>query len=300
MEDETTSIPAANDRTQTNNSEDVKSMKNNEDKSLSSSEECEFNGQNEAPDNISIHSDKVESCRDESSFQAQPESTQKEDLLDGVGKPEIGDSEPRIVCNNDVHSLTENKLEENDVSEKMPSCNVKDSSAQNSLGHLQVNNSTSNDSPGDLTSKEAAVATEEPPTTAGSSLSSSVSSPATTSAASAAPVAISDKSVYHVKWINGSQIDRIVKEGASSAKESNSSSQSTKTAIVTQNENGPCPLLSIVNVLLLRRKLTLPEGCEVISAEQLLEYIGEFLYSIVNSSVGTITSDRYLFQHHFF
>ena len=153
--------------------------------------------------------------------------------MDGVGKPEIGESEPRIACNNDVHSLKENKLEENDVSEKMPSSNVKDSSAQNSLGNLQENNSTSNDSPGDLTSKEAAVATEEPATTAGSSLSSSVSSPATTSAASAAPVAISDKSVYHVKWIHGSQIDRIVKEGASSAKESNSSSQSTEMQIIT-------------------------------------------------------------------
>ena len=290
MEDETTSMHAAKDRTQTNNSGDVKSMKNTEDKSLSSSEEGEFNGQNEAPDNISIHSDKVESCRDESPFQAQPESTPKEDFLDDVGKAEIDDSEPRIVCDNDLHSHTENKLEENDVSETMLSSKIKDCSTQNSLGQLQVNNSTSNDSPGDLTSKEAAVTTEEPATTAGSSLSSSVSSPATASAASAAPVAISDKSVYHVKWINGSQIDRIVKEGASSAKESNSSSQSTKTAIVTQNENGPCPLLSIVNVLLLRRKLTLPEGCEVISAEQLLEYIGEFLYSIVNSTVGTMVA----------
>ncbi len=44
---------------------------------------------------------------------------------------------------------------------------------------------------------------------------------------------------------------------------------------MTQNENGPCPLLSIVNVLLLRGKLTLPEGCEVISAEQLLEFLGK-------------------------
>ena len=276
MEDETASMPAANDGTQTSNSEDVKRMENTKDKSLSSSEECEFNGQNEAPDNILDHSDKVENCRDESSFQDQPESTPKEGLRDSVGKHEIGDSEPRIVFDNDVHSLTENKLEDNGVSEKVLSSNIVDCSTQNSLGQLQADSFTSNDSPGDLNCKEAAVTTTEPATTAGSSLSSSVSSPATASAASAAPVALLDKSVYHVKWINGIQIEKVVKEGASNAKESNSSSQSTKTAIVTQNENGPCPLLSIVNVLLLRRKLTLPEGCEVISAEQLLEYIGEF------------------------
>ena len=33
--------------------------------------------------------------------------------------------------------------------------------------------------------------------------------------------------------------------------------------VVTQNSNGPCPLISIVNVLSLRGKLSLPQGCEV-------------------------------------
>lgn len=72
-------------------------------------------------------------------------------------------------------------------------------------------------------------------------------------------------SIYHVKWIRW---------GAKNV------------AIITQNENGPCPLLSIVNVLLLRGKLTLPEGCEVISAEQLLEYIGELISESVPGNLA--------------
>jgi len=79
-------------------------------------------------------------------------------------------------------------------------------------------------------------------------------------------------SIYHVKWIGYRAADAIRRVG-----------------IVTQNENGPCPLLSIVNVLLLRGKLTLPEGCEVISAEQLLEFLGEFMisqkYKVVENQV---------------
>ena len=74
--------------------------------------------------------------------------------------------------------------------------------------------------------------------------------------------------------------------------------------MVTQNSNGPCPLISIVNVLSLRGKLSLPQGCEVtlvfkttstcfyvignvlwwsvqvISAEQLLEYLADLLINI--------------------
>lgn len=69
-----------------------------------------------------------------------------------------------------------------------------------------------------------------------------------------------------------------------------------KYAIITQNENGPCPLLSIVNILLLRGKLSLPEGCEVISAEQLLEYLADLLLSLPSPKVTT--DQRVLdFQH---
>ena len=62
------------------------------------------------------------------------------------------------------------------------------------------------------------------------------------------------KQIYHVKWI---------------------SFQQTRCPIITQNVNGPCPLLSMANVLLLRGKMSLPDGCEVVSSEQLLERVGK-------------------------
>ena len=63
--------------------------------------------------------------------------------------------------------------------------------------------------------------------------------------------------VYHVKWIGWN---------------------SKKTPIITQNSNGPCPMLAITNVLLLKGKISLPEGCEVVSSEQLLENLGVYLF----------------------
>ena len=59
--------------------------------------------------------------------------------------------------------------------------------------------------------------------------------------------------IYHVKWISWN---------------------TNKIPIVTQNSNGPCPMLAIANVLLLRGKMKLQDGCEMISSEQLLEHLG--------------------------
>ncbi|ESO97473.1 hypothetical protein LOTGIDRAFT_214327 [Lottia gigantea] len=47
--------------------------------------------------------------------------------------------------------------------------------------------------------------------------------------------------------------------------------------IITQNENGPCPLLAIVNVLLLKGKLTLASMVQMISSEQLMTYLGDYI-----------------------
>ena len=62
-----------------------------------------------------------------------------------------------------------------------------------------------------------------------------------------------EPSLYHLKWINW---------------------KGEQTPIVTQNENGPCPLLAIANVLILARKIILPVMQQVISGKQLMEYIG--------------------------
>nr|XP_033779046.1 ubiquitin carboxyl-terminal hydrolase MINDY-1 isoform X2 [Geotrypetes seraphini] len=53
-----------------------------------------------------------------------------------------------------------------------------------------------------------------------------------------------------------------------------------RTPIITQNENGPCPLLAIMNILFLRWKVTLPPQKEVITSEELMAHLGDCLLSI--------------------
>jgi len=69
----------------------------------------------------------------------------------------------------------------------------------------------------------------------------------------------SPSSIYQVKWVTWRKV---------------------RCPVITQNENGPCPLISIVNVLLLRGKLSLPDGCQVISAGQLLEWLADLLLDL--------------------
>ncbi|XP_075714055.1 ubiquitin carboxyl-terminal hydrolase MINDY-2 [Rhinoderma darwinii] len=64
------------------------------------------------------------------------------------------------------------------------------------------------------------------------------------------------QSVYHIKWIRWKE---------------------QSTPIVTQNENGPCPLLAIMNALLLAWKVKLPPMMEIITVEQLMEYLGDYI-----------------------
>uniref|UniRef100_A0A0M3ITT3 Ubiquitin carboxyl-terminal hydrolase n=1 Tax=Ascaris lumbricoides TaxID=6252 RepID=A0A0M3ITT3_ASCLU len=47
--------------------------------------------------------------------------------------------------------------------------------------------------------------------------------------------------------------------------------------IVTQNENGPCPLVAVANVLLLKGQLGLPNKAECISERDLLQCIADCL-----------------------
>ncbi|XP_077477333.1 ubiquitin carboxyl-terminal hydrolase MINDY-2 [Stigmatopora argus] len=64
------------------------------------------------------------------------------------------------------------------------------------------------------------------------------------------------QSIYHIKWIKWRE---------------------ESTPIITQNENGPCPLLAIMNVLLLAWKVKMPPMMEIITAEQLMEYLGDYI-----------------------
>ena len=63
--------------------------------------------------------------------------------------------------------------------------------------------------------------------------------------------------------------------------------------IVTQNENGPCPLLAIANVLVLSKRITLPIMQECITATQLMEYIGDYILT-VEPKVLIINADFFL------
>eukprot|EP00727_Mastigamoeba_balamuthi_P009961 m51a1_g5588 hypothetical protein (323) ;mRNA; f:643157-644489 len=50
-------------------------------------------------------------------------------------------------------------------------------------------------------------------------------------------------------------------------------------SVVMQNENGPCPLLALCNVLLLRGKITIHEDSRHISLQSLLQIVGDYLVS---------------------
>ncbi|XP_051778734.1 ubiquitin carboxyl-terminal hydrolase MINDY-1 isoform X2 [Erpetoichthys calabaricus] len=74
-----------------------------------------------------------------------------------------------------------------------------------------------------------------------------------------APLSEPVPAYYFVKWINW---------------------KGERTPIITQSENGPCPLLAIMNVLFLRWKAKLPPQTEVITTEELMAHLGECILSI--------------------
>ncbi|XP_065313751.1 ubiquitin carboxyl-terminal hydrolase MINDY-2-like isoform X1 [Gordionus sp. m RMFG-2023] len=47
--------------------------------------------------------------------------------------------------------------------------------------------------------------------------------------------------------------------------------------IITQNENGPCPLIALINALLLMEKFSIPSIIEIVTPEQLIEYIADYI-----------------------
>ncbi|OCT86988.1 ubiquitin carboxyl-terminal hydrolase MINDY-2 [Xenopus laevis] len=83
---------------------------------------------------------------------------------------------------------------------------------------------------------------------------------------------IPGQSVYHIKWIPWKE---------------------QSTPIVTQNENGPCPLLAIMNVLLLAWKVKLPPMMEIITAEQLMEYLGDYILDAKPKEISEVQRLNY-------
>ncbi|KAL6100279.1 mindy1 [Pungitius sinensis] len=83
-----------------------------------------------------------------------------------------------------------------------------------------------------------------------------VTGPSSSTAAEAGP---SSAAYYLVKWITW---------------------KGKKTPIITQSENGPCPLLAIMNTLFLRWKAKLPAQTEVVTTEDLMSHLGECVLSV--------------------
>ncbi|XP_053384700.1 ubiquitin carboxyl-terminal hydrolase MINDY-1-like [Mercenaria mercenaria] len=66
--------------------------------------------------------------------------------------------------------------------------------------------------------------------------------------------------------------------------------------IITQNENGPCPLLALINVLLLQNRVTLPPQTEIVSAGQLMAHLGDCVLENVPGEDGVSTHSRLNFE----
>lgn len=105
------------------------------------------------------------------------------------------------------------------------------------------------------------VNTDEAPEAAGKAVTAAAAP--TQAAAAAAPAAAepgpSMPAYYLVKWITWKE---------------------KKTPIITQSENGPCPLLAIMNTLFLRWKAKLPAQTEVVTTEELMAHLGECVLSV--------------------
>eukprot|EP01135_Chromosphaera_perkinsii_P008486 Nk52_evm54s1360 gene=Nk52_evmTU54s1360 len=88
-----------------------------------------------------------------------------------------------------------------------------------------------------------------------------------------------DGQVYYIKrikWegVNG-KTERKSASGAGGGKNG-----PKVVPIVTQNENGPCPLIAIVNVLLLRGQLKLSDNADCVSFDYLLQLVTDRILSV--------------------
>ena len=69
-----------------------------------------------------------------------------------------------------------------------------------------------------------------------------------------------NQSIYNVKWIKY---------------------QSKSLPIVTQNENGPCPLLAIMNYLLLQQRIELQPSTELVTSSNLISHLADYIFEHV-------------------
>ena len=88
--------------------------------------------------------------------------------------------------------------------------------------------------------------------------------------------AAASTNVYQIKWIQWKGLS---------------------TPIITQNRNGPCPLIAIVNILLLTRKITLSMGREYMTSEELMEYLVNTLLTLRPKVSTHHITCTYMYNH---
>ena len=66
--------------------------------------------------------------------------------------------------------------------------------------------------------------------------------------------------VYRLKWIPWEEGDDFV-------------------PIITQNKNGPCPLIALCNVLTFKRRMRIPPGNSTIQSDELAQLLADYILS---------------------
>ena len=90
---------------------------------------------------------------------------------------------------------------------------------------------------------------------------------------------LSENLWYHLKWIK---------------------IKGVKTPIITQNENGPCPLIAIMNVLILKGRIQIPSMMEIITANQLMEYLGDCILNSVPKVRTKLFFKQYYYYYYYY
>ncbi|KAH8035552.1 hypothetical protein HPB51_006308 [Rhipicephalus microplus] len=99
------------------------------------------------------------------------------------------------------------------------------------------------------------------------------------------------QSVYHIKWVRwNNQKTPIVTQAktiffALSKLRSLVDSHWTELEGSHKNENGPCPLIAIINVLTLKGLVKLPQTLDIVTVEQLMEHLGDCILSSIPKDI---------------
>lgn len=189
----------------------------------------------------------IERQEKEGSDVGHEELTERAPLLNGQAEEEVACQKPVVE---DPSSANEEKVLEEDEEEKIEHPVPQDPEQLPKEGDSTGSASSPLSSPSpnpEVTGPADGVETPEAAPEAAAKARPSPSHPP------AAP------DFYCVKWINW---------------------KGERTPIITQSENGPCPLLAIMNILFLQWKVKLPPQKEVITSDELMAHLGDCILSI--------------------